>query len=241
MRARHELHKLAAGGRLYNFGGDDSQSTTNRTDNYDQRQVYTYDTTNYDLSNRSTTNTTTNTTTNADFSDRSTTNLWSDSSNRSVNTSNTTTSADFSDRSTNNTTINNTSTDGGAVSGALSLATGAVKSVGDQLGAVLGFASQVVDGQNAGQAHAYDYADHIFHGALDAVQASDTRALDAFTRASTIENDALAMTKSGFSSALGLVQNAYADAKGTTEAQQKIMMGVLLVAAVAVVAPRLGK
>jgi hypothetical protein len=39
MNFRHELHKLRAGGRLYNFGGDsDSTSnTTSHTENIDQR------------------------------------------------------------------------------------------------------------------------------------------------------------------------------------------------------------
>lgn len=234
-------------------GGKKEQNTTSQAVNYDQRQVNTYDTTNYDLSDRSTTNTTTNSTTNADFSDRSTTNLWSDSSNRSVTTS--TTNADFSDRSVTNTsssswadnsdrsttTVYNTTTDGGAVAGALGVASGAVKSVADQFSALLGFTSGVVSGQNAATVHAYDYADNIFHGALDAVNANDARSLDAFNRAATMEKDALSMTRDGFSAALGTVQNAYADAKGTTQSQQKIMIGVLVVAAVAVLAPRLGK
>lgn len=239
------------------MSGGSKQQTSSNTQNYDMRQVNTYDTSNYDLSNRSTQNytssNTTNTTTNADFSNRSTTNLWSDSSNRSVNTSTNTTNADFSNRSVANTsnwtdnsdrsttTVYNSTTDGGAVAGALGVASSAVQSVHDGLSSVLGFASKVADGQNASTAHAYDYADNIFHGALDAVQSNDTRAMDAYSRAATIENDALAMTRDGFSTAVGLVQNAYADAKGTTQAQQKIMMGVLVVAAVAVIAPRLGK
>jgi hypothetical protein len=39
MRARHELHKLQAGGRLYNFGGGSksSSSSTSNTENIDQR------------------------------------------------------------------------------------------------------------------------------------------------------------------------------------------------------------
>jgi hypothetical protein len=232
------------------------------TQNYTSSNT-TNTTTNADFSDRSTTmswsdssNRSTNTT-NADFSnrsvtdnsDRSTTSVWSDSSNRST----TTTNADFSNRSVANTsnwtdnsdrsttTVYNSTTDGGAVAGALGVASSAVQSVHDSLSNVLGFASKVADGQNASTAHAYDYADNIFHGALDAVQSNDTRAMDAYSRAATIENDALAMTRDGFSTAVGLVQNAYADAKGTTQAQQKIMMGVLLVAAVAVIAQRLGK
>lgn len=207
MRARHELHKLAAGGRLYNWGGDDDNSNTTTTQNYDQRQVNTTDVSSYDLSDHSTT----------------------------------TTNADFSNRSTNNTSVINTTTDGGAVAGALAMADGALKSVTAGVSSALGFARSVADGQNATTVHAYDFADNVFHGALDAVQANDTRALDAFSRAATIQNDALAMSKNGFSSAMSMVQNAYADAKGTTQAQQKIMMGVLVVAAVAVLAPRLGK
>jgi hypothetical protein len=178
-------------------GGSKSQDTTSTTANYDQRQVNTWDTSSYDLSNRS----------------------------------------------TNNTNI--TTLDGGAVSGALGLASGVVDSAAKQLDSVIGFAKQVTTSSNATVAgtvkSSYDFADNVFHGALDAVQSNDTRAMNAFDRAATIENDALAMSKDSFANAMGMVQNAYADAKGTTQAQQKIMIGVLAVAAIAVVAPRLGK
>jgi hypothetical protein len=279
MRARHELHKLAAGGRLYNFGGDEEQSTTSTNQNYDQRQVYTYNTTNNDLSDNSTTynDLSDRSTTYNDLSDHSTTfndlsdhsvNLWDssthidshavtniDSSNRSV------TNIDSSDRSTNNTyldnsnrsvtnidssnrSVNNTTNnylDNGAIAGGLKVATDAVAATAQAVASALGFASKVADQQAADTAHAYDYADSLFHASLDAVNQNDARALAAFDRAAKMENDALAMSQDAAKNALSQVQNAYADAKGTTQAQQKIMLGVLAVAAVAVLAPRLGK
>jgi hypothetical protein len=218
-----------------------NQSTASTSANYDQRQVNTWNTSNYDLSNRSTN------TTNADFSNRSTTNnttnttteLWSDTSNRSTNTTNadfsnrsstsnsTSTWTDSSNRSTNNTTINNTTTDGGAVAGALALGGAAVQQAGSQLAGVLGFASKVVDGQNASMAQSYDYADHLFNHALDTVHDSESAAMDAFARAAQVQ-----------SSTINQLQGAYADAKGTSDAQQKIIFAGLAVIGLVVIARR---
>ncbi|NIA56181.1 hypothetical protein HAV22_21340 [Massilia sp. TW-1] len=237
------------------MSGGSKQQTSSNTQNYDQRQVNTWtsnaydlsnrstNTTNADFSNRSTTSNTTNTTTNADFSNRSTTNnttdtttnLWSDTSNRSTNTTNadfsnrssTSTWTDSSNRSTNNTTINNTTTDGGAVAGALALGGAAVQQAGSQLAGVLGFASKVVDGQNASVAQSYDYADHLFNHALDTVHDSESAAMDAFDRAAQVQ-----------ASTINQLQGAYADAKGTSDAQQKIIFVVLAVAGLAVMARR---
>lgn len=221
------------------MSGGSKQQTSSNTQNYDQRQVNTWTSNAYDLSNKSTTNNTTSTTTNADFSNRSTTNnttdtttnLWSDSSNRST----TTTNADFSNRSTSwadnsnrsTTTVYNSTTDGGAVAGALALGGAAVQQVGSQLAGVLGFASKVVDGQNATVAQGYDYADHVFNHALDTVHDSESAAMDAFARASQVQ-----------SSTINQLQSAYADAKGTSDAQQKIILAVLAVAALAMMARR---
>jgi hypothetical protein len=142
--------------------------------------------------------------------------------------------------------------DGGAIKGALDVATGAVSGMA-------GLAGQVVKSQ----ASAYDYADNIFSGALDHVNKNDGRMLDAFERAATMQKDALTQVRGladntahiqgdAFSSSLGFVkdaytaaskaqtnatdqiQNAYADSKGTTQSQQKIMLAVLAVAGVAV-------
>jgi hypothetical protein len=153
-----------------------------------------------------------------------------DLSNRSINNS----SYDLSNRSSstnsNNTTVYNTTTDGGAVSGALAVAGNAVQAGVQQLAGVLGLASQVVTGQNAALASGYDYADHLFSGVMDTVNKNTAATQNAFNLAAQLD-----------SSAVNQLQGAYADAKGTSDAQSKIMIGVLLVAALAVLGPRLGK
>ncbi|MGZ3319678.1 MAG: hypothetical protein ACXU9C_01715 [Xanthobacteraceae bacterium] len=122
----------------------------------------------------------------------------------------------------NSTTITNT-LDGGAVAGALALANNTLSAVGDQFAGVLGFASQVVSGQNASQAQGYDFADHLFSHALDTVGASEAAAADAFQRAAQVQT-----------ATIGQLQNAYADAKGTTQAQQKMIFAALALAALVV-------
>lgn len=74
MRARHELHKLQCGGRVYNFGGgsDSNSSSTSNTENIDQRLLQesgaiganssSGGSSSISLSNATTTNTTTNNT-----------------------------------------------------------------------------------------------------------------------------------------------------------------------------------
>jgi hypothetical protein len=94
-------------------------------------------------------------------------------------------------------------------------------------GGAIGMAQQValatIAGAGTNQVHAYDYADNVFHGALDFAQANDTRAYNAFDRAAVMQE-----------TAIGQLQGAYADAKGTTAAQTNIIYGVLAVAGVAV-------
>lgn len=144
--------------------------------------------------------------------------------------------------------------DGGAIAGALGVATQA----GQNITAIAGQAIKV-SGDNT--AHAYDYADNIFHSAVDFANQNDSRALNAYDRAAAITSDALVETKqayqgaaaiqsdaltstktayagalaatnNAYSNATGQLQAAYADAKGTTGAQQKIIMAVLAVAGV---------
>lgn len=206
--------------------------------------------TSYDLSNRSVNNTTStsnsNNTSAYDLSNRSVTNTstanaWADSSNSNnsydlSNRSTTTTnnSSDNSNRSVNNTWT--TTTDGGAVAGALSFAGSSLTGMAGAVKDALGFATSVASGQQAATVHAYDFADGLFDGALSVLNANAGRAYDAYDRAALIEKDALAMSGAASKAALDQVQNAYADAKGTTQSQQKIMLGVLAVAAVAVLA-----
>lgn len=201
--------------------------------------------TNIDNSNRSVTTVDSHNVTNIDSSNRSVNNTYWDNSDKSTNN----TYLDYSDRSvtnidSSNRSVNNTTNnylDGGAIAGGLKVASDSVAAMLQAVAQSLGLASSVTASQAANEAHAYDYADSLFHASLDAVNQNDARALAAFDRAAQMENDALAMSQEAAKNALSQVQNAYADAKGTTQAQQKIMLGVLAVAAVAVLAPRLGK
>lgn len=233
-----------------------SVNTNNNTTNADFSNRSTNNSWTSSNSNSNNTNTT-----NADFSNRSTSNLWDNSatnsnntttnnadfSNRSVNNTSTTnsTSADFSNRSTsnlwdsstkntnsNNTSITyNTTTDGGAVQTALN-------TVGGAAGAVVGFAQSVVSSNAQQTRSAYDYADSIFHGALDATNKNDARAFDAYDRAAKMENDLLTMNARQSQSTIDTIKAAYADAKGTSDGASKIMIGALVLAGVAVVAAR---
>jgi hypothetical protein len=248
-------------------GGSSDQTTQSTSNNYDQRQVVTNTTNINDLSDHSTKNTyndlsdhSTKNTYN-DLSDHSVS-LWDSSThidNHAV------TNNDLSNRSVtnidNHAVTNNTTNylDGGAVAGGLKVAGDAVAAVagaaaggakvaGDSVAAMLqtvlaslGLASSTATAAAANEAHAYDYADQIFHGALDAVNKNDARALDAFDRAAKMEEGALVASQAASKLALDQVQNAYADAKGTTQAQQKIMLAVLAVAGVAVLAGKMGK
>ncbi len=182
------------------FGGGNSTSS-NTSNAYDQRQIITNTTDNYDLSNRST-------------------NAY-DLSNRSKNTTNT---------STNTTNI---STDQGAVAGALGVASGALAGMLGTASGALTFAGNVVSGDQANQQHAYDYADSLFHSAVDAVNQNDARAMNAYDRAATIQKDAIAQSGAANQAMFGQLQNAYADAKGTTQSQQQIIMAVIAVAGIA--------
>jgi hypothetical protein len=168
------------------FGGGNSTSS-NTSNAYDQRQIITNTTDNYDLSNRS------------------------------KNTTNTT----------------NISTDGGAVAGALGVASSALAGMLGTAAGTLNFAGAVVSGDQANQVHAYDYADSLFHSALDAVNQNDARALNAYDRAATIQKDAMAQSGAANQAAFGQLQNAYADAKGTSQSQQQIIMAVIAVAGIA--------
>lgn len=125
----------------------------------------------------------------------------------------------------NNTTI----TDGGAIAG--------MAQVGAQaINAALALGQGALGNATTQAAHAYDYADGLFHASLDAVNDAGTRELSAYDRAAAIANDALAMSRDASKSATAQVQMAYADAKGTTDSQKQIILGVLAVAGVAVFA-----
>lgn len=129
-----------------------------------------------------------------------------------------------------------TITDSGAVRQAIGFASrvsGGIENIaGQALDAATNIAGQTIDAATKSQVHAYDYADNIFSGAVDFANKNDSRALDAFDRAAKITSDALDAVKNNDRASLGQVQLAYADAKGTSDSQSKIMIGVLVLAAV---------
>ena len=161
----------------------------------------------------------TNTTSSYDLSNRSTTDsnnsLW-----EQANSNNTTANAN-----SNNTTTYYTTTDSGAVSGALGLAQQVVNQIAGVASTVTGAATQQA-------ANAYDYSDGIFHSALDFADTTNSRSLTAYDRAAQIEENALDTVTKQSGAVIDQLQNAYADAKGTSESQQKIILGVLAVAGV---------
>ena len=158
----------------------------------------------------------------ADYSQvNTTTSTAYDLSSQTSNSNNTTANFTTVDSSTK---ITNT-LDGGAISSIAGVAMDAGKNALEQVKQAFGLASTVVAGAGAAEVHAYDYADNLFHGALDAVTDSQTRAYNAWDRASMMQ-----------ASATGELRAAYADAKGTTQSQQKIMLAVVAVAGVAVLA-----
>lgn len=157
---------------------------------------------------------------------QSTTSNSTNYDNRQVNTTsdsnNTTMQWDQSQGSHNSYT---SITDGGAIE----QMSGAAKAA---INAALSLGQSALGNATSQSLHAYDYADGIFDGALGAVQDAGTRELAVFDRAATIQNDALATVKAASSNAADLVKAAYADAKGTTDSQKQIMLGVLAVAGV---------
>jgi hypothetical protein len=159
--------------------------------------------TSYDLSDHST---------NAyDLSNKSqtnsnnTTSLFDASSNtsNSNNATNSNNTTNLYDSSSKTTTTNNYTTDQGAVAGGLALAGKAVQTVAD----------------NA--ATGYHFADGIFDSALHFASDNDARLVTAFDHAAAVSD-----------SAIKQLQGAYADAKGTSDSQKQIILGVLAVAAV---------
>lgn len=197
------------GRRVLPFGGDKQQNTTATTTTVDARQVNTTDIN--DLSAH----------------DSNNTSFWADSStSNSNNTSANFTTIDSGTKITNTTT---NTLDGGAISGMASVALAAGSNALDQIKSAMGLATSVVTGSNDATAHAYEYADGLFHASLEAVQASDTRAYDAWDRASKMETGALST-----------LQNAYADAKGTTQANQQMVFALAGVAGLAILMMRKG-
>lgn len=116
-----------------------------------------------------------------------------------------------------NSNSNNTSvvqTDLGAIAAGVDAAKSAIAGI-------LSMGSQTIQAATQNQVHAYDYADSLFSGALDAVNDASTREMKAWERAAAVQDVAL-----------NTVKGAYADAKGTTDSQKQIMLGVIAVAGV---------
>jgi hypothetical protein len=207
-----------AGCRVLPMGGDKKQSTSTATSVADYSQVNTTTTNINDLSSRTSN------------SNNTTASFWTD--NGQTNSNNTSANFTTVDSSTK---ITNT-LDGGAISGIAGVAMDAGKNALEQVKQAFGLASTVVAGAGASEVHAYDYADNLFHGALDAVNDSQSRAYNAWDRASMMQENAAGAVASAYAGAAGAMQNAYADAKGTSQANQKLMLAVVAVAGVAVLA-----
>jgi hypothetical protein len=172
----------------------------------------------------------------------SSSNATTNNDNRQVLT-NTTTSYDLSDHSS--TALNNSNntyvTDGGAFG-----------LVGGAVGAMSDLALAAVRGANSSLQSGYDYADHVFDTATMFANQQSSQALgvaqNAFDKASTLQKDALTTAQGAYAeasratatawtqanqaaqAAQGATQAAYADAKGTTDSQKQIILGVLAVA-----------
>lgn len=212
------------------MGGSSSSKTSQASTTQDNRQVITNTSSAYDLSNRSTnaydlsdrSQTNSNNTSFNDLSDRSTSNLFDSSKTNSDN------SYDLSNRSTSNlydtsstvsnsnntTNTYNNSLDGGAIAGGLSVAA-------DALSKMFGLSQSATSAATAATNSGYGFADGLFNSALDFAGANDARLAGAYDRASAVQ-----------SGAINQLQGAYADAKGTSAAQEKIILAVLVVAGI---------
>lgn len=154
--------------------------------------------------------------------------------NRSVVT-NTNTSYDLSDHSVTNIM------DGGAVQG------------------IIGIAKEAIMGAGAQTLQGYQYADSVFDAAMMFANETGKRSADAFAQAASLQRDTLTSATKAYSEANKSVATAYdrstdaiikattsaqaaasqaqqataaayADAKGTTDSQKQIIIGVLVVA-----------
>ncbi|MGK5073244.1 hypothetical protein [Janthinobacterium sp. ZB1P44] len=152
----------------------------------------------------------TNTSSSYDLSNRST-NAY-DLSDKSQSNSNN----NLYDASSTNTTTNtyNSTLDGGAIAGGLAVAS-------DALSKMFGLAEATTGAATAATKSGYSYADGLFNSALDFAGANDARLASAYDRASAVQ-----------SGAINQLQGAYADAKGTSAAQEKIILAVLVVAGI---------
>lgn len=126
------------------------------------------------------------------------------------------------DSSTSNTTTN--ITDGGAIAGMVTIV------------------GKALDGASQQTLDSYNYADSIFDAATVFANRVSSRASDAYSEAANITRDTLTgarqaygdaakATADAYKVAQSATADAYADAKGTTNAQKQIILGVLAVAA----------
>jgi len=228
--------------RSTTWNSSSSTSNSNNTSSYDLSDRSTTTTNNeYDQSDRSTSNLWDNSNTNSnnsyDLSDRSTS--VNNSKTNSDNVTNTvnTTNNDLSDRSTSNlydssvrnsnntTTTNNTTTDFGAVAGALALAGNTLSAIVNVTDAAQAQSSALartaLETSATATASGYHYAEGLFNDSLDFAREADTKIVAAYDAAQKASGNAMSQ-----------LQSAYADAKGTSGAQEKIILAVLAVAGV---------
>ncbi|MGZ8301215.1 MAG: hypothetical protein ACXW2U_00775 [Telluria sp.] len=161
-----------------------------------------------------------------DRNSTSTSNLTTNYDQRQVNTT-TSSSYDLSNRSVDSSTTNNTSitnlTDGGAIAGMVTIV------------------GKALDGAGASTMSAYNFADSIFDSATVFANRAQERAADVFADAASMTRDTLVSARQAYQESTGQVAkayqvaqaataDAYADAKGTTNSQKQIILGVLAVA-----------
>lgn len=227
-----------------------SNNTSNQWSDLSDRSVNSSvnnsnNTSSYDLSDRSTSNlwdnsnsgNTSNSNNSYDLSDRSTSVNNSKTNSDNVTNTVTTSNYDLSDRSTSNlydtsvrdsnntTTTNNTTTDFGSVAGALALAGNTLSAIVNVTDAAQAQSSALartaLETSATATASGYHYAEGLFNDSLDFAREADTKIVAAYDAAQKASGNAMSQ-----------LQSAYADAKGTSGAQEKIILAVLAVAGV---------
>lgn len=183
-----------------------------------------------------------------DSSSSSTSNLTSNLDQRQVNT---TTDSNNVDSSIHTSIMN--LLDGGAINMGGAVAVAALGKVGD-------IASNAIQGASGQTKMGYDYADGLFSSVTKYANGVNNHMADAYSQAANLQNDALVTAQAAYrqagssvadayqgaqdairlamrdssasaQAAQGATQAAYADAKGTTDSQKQIILGVLAVAA----------
>lgn len=126
-----------------------------------------------------------------------------------------TTTQNNDNRQVNTTTVETHNTlDGGAIQGMIDVA------------------QQAIAGAGAGLSDSLDYAGSIFDAGTKTINAAGVREAEAWSGAAALVKDALTGAREAYQAQAQSLQGAYADAKGTSDSQKTIVLGVLAVAGV---------